>query len=413
MKALHVATAFARHEEDPITPWMVELLRGLQRQEVEVEVLAPAYRGQSDHVVHGIPVRRFRYAPARLETLTHDETTPDRLANRPWYALLLPLYLAGGTVSAARCGFVGGYDVVHVHWPMPHALLGSALRLASGGRTAVVSSFYSVGLTWVDHGLPWLRPFLRWSAASADALTANSSSTAEKVGRLVDRPVSVVPSPASFEEDPAAGDTEIPPALSRDGHAELLFVGRLVERKGVEYLVRALPPILEERTARLTIVGEGEWKAEIRRAIRECGVEDHVRLTGYVSNQRLRELYRQCDVFVLPAVVDEKGDTEGLGVVLLEALLYRRPVIASAAGGIVDIVKDGQTGWLVPPGDPAALADAIGEACRNPAEARRRAENGRRRVLEHFSPDRIAGELMKIYRRAKEERGGGKGAART
>ncbi len=414
MRVLHVATAFARHEEDPITPWMVELLHGLQRQGAEVEVLAPSYRGMDDHVVHGIRVRRFRYAPAVLETLTHEETTPDRIRHRPWYGLLLPAYLLGGLVPSVRLGLGGSYDVVHVHWPMPHALFGSALRLASRGRTTVVSSFYSVGLTWVEHRLRWLRPLLAWSARSADALTANSTATADKVRRLVDTPVRVVPSPASFGEgegrgaegsgDGGAGQEPARPPLDGNGPVELLFVGRLVERKGVEYLVRALPRILEERPARLTIVGEGEWEEEIRRAVADCGVGRRVRLTGYVSRERLKELYRTSDLFVLPAVVDEKGDTEGLGVVLLEALLAGRPVVASAAGGIVDIVKPGRTGWLVPPGDPEALARAVLEAARDPEEARRRAAEGKRHVLEHFSADRIAGELLEVYRRASGSR---------
>ncbi len=403
MKVLHVTTAFPRDENDPITPWMVELIRSLRDRGIDARVLTSAYRGGGDHEVHGIPVHRFRYAPASWETLTHDETVPDRIRRSAGYASLVPFYLTGGTLSSLRGGLTGEWDVVHVHWPMPHALFGSALRLASGGQTAVVSSYYSVELTWVKRRMPWLRPFLRWTTRSADVMTANSSATAEKVRQYTDREVRVVPSPAPFD-DSAGSDEETRTPFAGNGPLRLLFVGRLVERKGVEYLVRALPRILDERPAVITVVGEGEWRPCIEAAAREAGVEDRVELTGYVPAERLESLYRTCDAFVLPAVVDEKGDTEGLGVVLLEALLFERPVIASGVGGIVDIVKDGETGWRVPPRDPEALAEAVLDAASDPDRAREIAARGRRYVLDNFSSDAIAESLEGIYRSAASAR---------
>jgi len=387
----------------------VELIRSQRERGIDARVLTSAYRGSGDQVVHGIPVHRFRYAPASWETLTHDETVPDRIRRSAGYASLVPLYLAGGLLSAFRRGLSGDWDVVHVHWPMPHALFGAALRAASGGRTAVVSSYYSVELTWVKRRMPWLRPFLRWTTRSADAMTANSSATAEKVREYTSREVHVVPSPAPFDET-AGPDENTRAPFHDDGPIRLLFVGRLVERKGVEYLVRALPLILEERPAVITVVGEGERRPSIEAAAREAGVEDRVELTGYIPAERLESLYRSCDVFVLPAVVDEKGDTEGLGVVLLEALLFERPVIASGVGGIVDIVRDGETGWRVPPRDPGAIADAVLEAASDPERAREIAARGRRYVLDNFASDAIAESLEEIYRRvASEEQEDGRG----
>ena len=403
MKVLHVVTAFPRHEGDPITPWMVEILEGLRERGVDAQVLAPSYRGGGAREVYGVPVRRFRYAPAALETLTHDETVPDRIRRSKPHAALVPPYLLAGTTAALREGVVGEWAVVHVHWPMPHALLGAALRLGSGGGTAVVSSYYSVELRWVERRMPWLKPFLGWSMRTSDVLTANSSATAAKVSEYTDRDVHVVPAPAPFDEDGVARERGRPP-FEGEGPIRLLFVGRLVERKGVDQLVRALPRVLEERAALVTVVGEGQWRPKIEEAARAAGVADRVEFTGYVSSERLRRLYAGCDVFVLPAVYDEKGDTEGLGVVLLEALLFERPVIASGIGGIVDIVRDGETGWTVPPGDPEALAGAILEAARDPERARELARRGRRHVVENFSTDAVVGALEELYRGATDRR---------
>jgi len=407
-----VVTAFPRWPGDVITPWMVELVRRSRERGLDAEVLAPAYRGGGSREVEGIPVRRFRYAPAAWETLTHDETVPDRVGRSPAYAALVPPYLAGGVLAGWRAGGEAP-DVVHVHWPMPHALFGAAARAASGGRTALVCSFYSVELTWVSRRLRPLVPFLRWSARTADGVTAISRSTAAMVRELAHVEPRVIPFAAAAGSGGEAGprvrpDGERPPLSGGpDEPLRILFVGRLVERKGVEHLVRALPLVRRERAAELTVVGEGEWEPVIREAAREAGVEGQVRLTGYVDRSSLEGLYREADLFVLPAVVDRKGGTEGLGVVLLEAMRAGRPVIASRVGGIPDIVEHGRSGWLVPPAEPGALAAAILGAARDPGAARAVAEEGRRRAVEEFSWDGILDDLESVYGAAVAARRGG------
>ncbi len=430
MRVVHVVTAWPRFADDVITPWLVELLRRLRERGVEAEVLAPAYRGgpggrdappagrmaggptardetaRASPAQGSIPVHRFRYAPSCLERLTHDETVPDRLGRSPAWALLLPAYLAGGLLASRSVGR-SRPDVVHVHWPMPHALFGAAMRAAAGGRTGLVCSYYSVELRWVERRLPALRPFLRWTARTADEVTAISTATADRVRTLSGRQARVIPFAAAV--DPMEPADERRPLEGEE--LRLLFVGRLVERKGVEVLVRGLPRILAERRAHLTVVGEGAWEPRIREAVRQEGVEAHVRLTGRLCEEELRRAYARCDIFVLPAVVDRKGDTEGLGVVLLEALRFGRPVVASAVGGIPDIVVPGRSGWLVPPGDPAALAERILTVAGSPEEARRVAAGGRAWAAERFSWDRILDELVECYESARRGRSdvGGQG----
>jgi len=414
VRIVHVVTAFPRAEEDVITPWMVEMIARLRDRGHEAEVLAPAYRGSPSHAVRGIPVRRFRYAPAACETLTHAETAPDRVRRSPAHAALVPLYAVAGVAAGWRTGRRREPAVVHAHWPVPHALFGAAARAGSGGRAALVCSFYAVEVNWVRRRLRWLRPLLRWSARTADAVTAISSSTARSVEEASGREPRVVPFAAAVDEEVPAASLREP--LSGDGPLRILFVGRLVERKGVEVLVRALPRILEHRDAELTVVGEGPRAESIRRTARRAGVADRVSLTGFLSREELSRRYAGCDIFVLPAVVDRKGDTEGLGVVLLEALRRARPVVASEVGGIPDIVRDGRTGWLVPAGDEEALARRVLELCRQPERARRVAREGRAFAEERFGWDRVLDDLETVYEEARRRRraagaGAGEGAA--
>jgi glycosyltransferase involved in cell wall biosynthesis len=127
-------------------------------------------------------------------------------------------------------------------------------------------------------------------------------------------------------------------------------------------------------------------------------VDDIVTFEGFVDDATLRDRYRSADAFVLPAVVDEKGDTEGLGVVLIEALAHGKPAIASRTGGIVDVVKDDETGLLVEPGDTAALAEAIVRLAECPELRARLGSQGRALVRDEFSWRTVVPRLEALYR---------------
>src|SRR5262245_12902630 len=251
MRILHVLTAFPRSSDDVIVPWLVELLKHLRAAGHEVEVLTSAYRGGGNREFAGIPVHRFRYFPARWENLTHDEAAPDRL-RRSLPARAMPaFYVLGGLRAAWR---LGGreppYDIVHVHWPVPHALFGWAVRRASGGRIRIVTSWYGAELRWVKGSLPWLRRFVAWALAISDQVVAISSHTAREIEAF--RPVAprVIPYTIGFDSAPVAGG-----ARERGQDFVVLFVGRLVERKGVRHLIDAVRQLPNGRTARLVVIG--------------------------------------------------------------------------------------------------------------------------------------------------------------
>jgi glycosyltransferase involved in cell wall biosynthesis len=178
----------------------------------------------------------------------------------------------------------------------------------------------------------------------------------------------------------------------------VLFVGRLVERKGVAHLIEALGQLKNQNRTQLVVVGEGPERPRLEARARELGLSDRVVFRGRISDAELRRAYEMADVFVLPAVLDARGDTEGLGVVLLEAMNYGVPVIASRIGGIVDIVTDNETGILVPPGDAAALAGALQALLVDVSRARQLGEAGRRRLAERFSWKAIVERFEAVYR---------------
>jgi glycosyltransferase involved in cell wall biosynthesis len=280
------------------------------------------------------------------------------------------------------------FDVIHVHWPVPHALFGWAGKKFSGSR--LVLTFYGVELRWVKNRFPFLRKFISWAINRADLVTCISSHTQQEIRNYSHKPATIIPFGAGFD---VGTDGEFPEAQP----PEILFVGRLVERKGVRYLVDAFFQLSREMDVKLYIVGEGPEKQTLDKQIQRLGIQDRAILTGSIPEGELRVRYQRCSVFVLPAVVDSKGDTEGLGVVLIEALLYGKPVIASRLGGIVDIVKDGRTGILVPEKDIRQLAQALKKLLTDLSLRRRLAADGRQFVQQHFSWDRIIAQLKSAY----------------
>jgi len=405
MKVLFIVTAYPRHEGDVITPWMGETIRRLIATGTAVEVLAPSYKGSRTSMIGGVKVHRFRYAPSQLETLTHDMPAMERIRRSPACAALLPGYVAAGIKAAAGVAAHGNFDIVHAFWPIPHGLFGIAARQSSSA--ALVSTFFSAELMWKGATRRAMAPVVRKVVNASDAVTVISSYTGERLRQYVpDAATITIPFGAAAANETQAGFGDSRQPRSAGDPFELLFVGRLVERKGVDILIQAAARLRDDPRLTVRVVGTGPEMSSLERAASSTGLGDRFVLEGMVSAEALAGHFARCDALVLPAVITAAGDTEGLGVVLLEAMGYGKPVIASAAGGIVDIVSDGDTGILVPPGDPDALAGAIRRAMDDPAEMRRLASRGTAHAAEAFGWNTIVTRLGAVYESAVAARRG-------
>jgi len=165
------------------------------------------------------------------------------------------------------------------------------------------------------------------------------------------------------------------------------FAGRLSPEKGFDDLLTAINLLPKEVRDDLCVLvaGDSSNMESIRAKVRQMGLENRVHFLGFLRN--MGTFYAALDVLVLPSKI------EGLPIVLLEAMNYGLPVIATRVGGTPEVVRDGVTGWLVRAGDPAFLASAISQACSNPAELFRRGQEGRARVLNHFTLERMANQI--------------------
>lgn len=390
LKICILGSTYPRHDDDPEVPWLRKSVNLLAARGHDVTVAVPAWKGLKSHTIDGIRVLRFRYAPKSLEILTHDQGAPNKLHN-PLYNLLALPYIVMGTLAVAWWAAREKFDLINVHWPFPHGIMTIIPARIFGVK--VVSTCHGAELA-LGRKKPWVRKVLGWLLRRVDARTCNSSHTAAEALAASGCSSVVVPYGATTGEAPA-GEA---PVLAESGEpATLLFSGRLIQRKGIPYLLKALPIVLQERRVRLFITGNGDRRQEWEALVRELGLQEEVRFLGFVTNEELGRLYRTCDMYVHPAIFDDKGDTEGLGVVLVEALMNERPVVASAVGGIVDVIKHEETGLLVPEKNEKALALAILRLLKEPALGRRLGRAGREFAEWHFDWNRITDELESLF----------------
>jgi len=185
--------------------------------------------------------------------------------------------------------------------------------------------------------------------------------------------------------DPARYDTQSPKA-----HAHLVFVGRLAGVKGVPVLLQALQGLIAEHPdLRLTLVGDGPERAALETLAQ--GLGDHVEFVGYQSQDAVAALLSEATLHVLPSFA------EGVPVVLMEAMAARVPVVTTRIAGVPELVEDGVSGLLVPPGDADALRVALGRLLTDADLCRAMGEAGRVRVRTEFASDTEAAWLAALF----------------
>ena len=180
--------------------------------------------------------------------------------------------------------------------------------------------------------------------------------------------------------------------VQREKTYKILTIGRLIERKGHDMVLRAISLLNRDRyRLKYKIVGDGPMIAKLKSLCSQLGINEIVEFIGEVPYYETPNYYRECDLFIMPSrYIQERKDVEGFGVVFLEANYFGKPVIGGDSGGIPDAIKDGVTGLLVNPEDPTDIAEKIEKLMKNPKLARKLGEQGRKRVLEEFTWEKAA-----------------------
>lgn len=291
-------------------------------------------------------------------------------------------------VHAARLMQARGVEHVHCHFANHPAAAGFLIHRLTG-----------IPFSFTAHGsdLHVDRTMLRRKVEEAAFVVAisefNRQVILDECGHDLAQKVVVV----HCGIDPERFAPSTRPASGAHG-LSIVCVGTLHEVKGQRYLIEACAELIEAGLdVRCELIGSGPDRRCLERLIAERGLGERVRLTGPLTGAEVAQRLRGADVLAAPSVPTHRGKREGIPVVLIEALASGLAVVASRISGIPELVVDGETGLLVPPGDSRALAAALALLAREPGLRRRLGEAGRRKVLAEFDARRSARTLSALF----------------
>lgn len=376
---LVLASTYPRWDGDHEPGFVHELAKRLTDKFQVVALVPHAPGAAARERLDGVEVIRYRYAPARFETLVNDGGIVTNLRRHPWKLLLVPGFVLAQLWCALRVLRQRRVAVIHAHWLLPQGLIAAVLLQLSRRCPPYLVTSHGADL-FALRGR-WLDALKRLVVRRAGAVTVVSQAMRDELARIHADTRKVVVQPMGvdlthrFTPDPAV-------QRSTD---EILFVGRLVEKKGLRYLIDAMPAVLAAVPhTRLIIAGFGPDGASLRLQVKRLNLDASVQFLGAVSQQALPALYRRAAVFAAPFVQAASGDQEGLGLVCVEALGCGCPIVVSNLPATRDVLPHGAGCIRVPPGGSVALADAIVDILLHADVHRRGVERCRARVVQQF-----------------------------
>lgn len=390
-----VTSVLPRWPGDATPPFVEHLAASLVEEGCEVLVLAPHAKGAARRKVHrGIRVHRFRYFwPFGLQKLCYEGGILVNLRTRPWVRLLLPFFILSELIAVVWQLYRFRPDVVHSHSLLPQGWVVECCRRWFGTPHVTTSHGNDVfGLR--AGGLMGI--LKRRVVRRADLITVNSRATRDAVLALgaVAGKIRRIPAMPNPFRTAAPGEREVVPEVVRNGsRPAILFVGRVIEDKGVGVFLEALARLAEEVSEVAGwLVGEGQNRSRFERRARELGIRERLHWAGWVDPEAVPRWMEAADLLVVPSL------REAQGLVVVEAMLGGCPVVASRVGGIPDMIEDGVCGRLVKPGDAMSLAEAIREVIENPEKRADYVAAARVRATAEFAPSVAAGKTLDLYR---------------
>lgn len=407
-RVLVVASTFPADPGDPVPGFVRDQVIAMKECEpgIEFTVLAPhdRYTRTRSHVEHEhYTERRFHYAwPHGWEALTGRGILP-ALREKPLRYLLVPGLFLGEFIALLRLTRTLSPDVIYAHWFTPQALSACAVSVLTGVPFVFTTHAADVDV-W--HKVPILgRMLVRWGTRRARAVTAVSRRSMAKLAAFLPgaNPPSdsseIIPMGVALPGQDFAGADDLRQQFDLPQGPVVLFLGRLAEKKGVDHLLHAMSRVAPKRDASLLVAGDGPLRGELEGLAARLGISDRVTFLGYTTGKDKDRVLRAADLVVLPSIITDGGDAEGLPVVLMEGLAYGRLCIATDVSGADDVLTDGVDGFLIPQRDPEALAAAIERALALPEDSRISMGAAARRTALQFEWSAIARRHLDFFER--------------
>ena len=398
-RILCVTSNFPRWTGDSTTSFVLHLAQDLQQLGWQIDVLAPHADGAAlKETIGNIKVERFRYLwPSSLETVCYQGGALINLRKNRTNYLKLPALLTSECLNLFFRLIERKYDLLHSHWILPQGFTG----ILTAGFLGIphVTTVHGGDVFGLQGSL--LTKFKRLTLRHADAVTVNSSVTERAVSEIAPDlqelhriPMGVTTHRA--KSSPSSGDLK-----NRYRHGDgplLVFVGRIVEEKGVEDLIRAVD-ILVPRFPDITalIIGQGQDRPYLEGLTKTFGLSDRVIFTGWIKPDVVSAYLAAGDIFVGPSRAASDGWIEAQGLTVIESMVAKTPVITTRIGGIVDSVRHEETGMLVNEGAPHEIAKFVERLVNEPMLTDRIRSLAYERAVKKFSRNSSAVSFSQLF----------------
>lgn len=401
-----LTSSYPKFRGDTTAPFIESIATHIAAQGVETHVVLPEHRELKRGAVEdGVHFHPYRYALKRDWTLWGyaEALRADVKLKRGVYALA-PFAVASSFYKMMQLTAREKFDVLQVHWVLPNAP--AAALVAQVRQLPLVISMHGSDVFMAEKNHAF-GAAARWSFDRAAWLTACSDELMQRALAIGadENKTELIPYGAdakAFHVHPADAQRVRAQLHLRDDDVTILAVGRMVYKKGFEFLVAAMPKILERTpNARLVLVGYGDLRDELEAQAHALGLNGDVTFAGRVPHEDIPAYFGAADIVSVPSVRDAAGNVDGLPNVVLEAMAAGKPIVASNIAGFPDVIRDGESGMLVPEKDAAALADAIVELARDAPLRERLGMRARTQVHERLNWENVAKRFVAVYERAK------------
>lgn len=390
-RLLVVTSSFPKYEGDGDGSFVFELASRLQN-DFEVVVLAPLFRGaQKDTLIGNLRVYRHRQFVHNAVELAYGKSGMlPNLARNPLLFFVIPFFLVFQFWAIKRLDTQKHFDIVHAHWMLPQGFLAVCFKKLLRPKLRVMLTVHGSDIHRFDHWL--VNSLRRFVLRNVDMLTVVSQAIKEKIDALdCSRKVFVYPMGVDTHLfTPQRKDLSIKDKYDIEGPM-ILYVGRLIQQKGIVELVGAMPSILNHFPgAKLVVVGAGNLSGEMASKCMALDIADSVIFIGATSQNKLPPFFATANVFILPSY------SEGFGLVIVEALSSGTLTIASDLPAVRAIIEDNKTGFLLKNQESHVIARKLINVLEAENELKEVKHRGREWVINNFDWEIVATNYLKL-----------------
>ena len=396
MKTTLVLTStFPRWKNDTTPSFVYELSRRLANKDRKIVVLAPhADNSKKDEQMENLYVNRFQYfIPKKFQKLAYGAGIIPNAKASFSAKLNIPFFLLSEYFSAKKLIKKCSPNIIHAHWLIPQGIISAYLK---NNKTKSIVSVHGSDLFPLKNS--FFKSIQKKVLKNCDACTVNSEATKnEIIKRFPEYKNKIRVIPMGVDTKLFSPENIKSKFKQYTNKKIILFVGRLNEQKGIEYLIKSMQIVNKKiNNAKLLIIGQGDYRNEMQKLASSLNL-NNIEFLGSITHKNLSDYYHLADVFVLPSVTSKIG-TEGQGLVLLEAMACGTAVIGTDTGGIKFIIKNHENGLLIKERNENDLAEDIVKVLTDSKLRQKLSKNGMKFAKDNYSWDIAVKKFDKLYR---------------